>query len=144
MATKKHFMAPRLFVKEKSAGYVTLLAVLLVSAAGITIAVSLISLGLGASLTGSAVERSEESRALADACAEEGLDRIHGLMLYAGTEVIPLGQGSCTFTVTLLSGQNREVTASGTVGAAVRKVKISLDQITPTIRITSWQEVADF
>ena len=124
-------------------GYITLLSVLVVGAVGTSIAISLILLGLGSSRTGFAEEQSDQSKALANACAEEGLQQISDSMSYAGSGTLTLGQGLCIYIVTSQGGQNRTIVASGTVGTITRKVKIIINQINPTIRVVSWQEVAN-
>lgn len=125
-------------------GYITLISILIVGAVGVAITLSLILLGLASSRTSFAVEESNQAKALANACAEEGLQQISGSILYTGSGGLSLGQGSCSYVVTAGVGQARTVTASGTVGDISRKVRVELDSINPQINITSWQEVADF
>lgn len=125
-------------------GFITLTSVLLVSAIGSTIAVSLVLLGLASGRTGFAFVQSLQSRALADACMEEALERIRDSGPFTGTGALVLGQGTCSFTVTSQGGQVRTATASGSVGTTIRKVKTTIDKINPAIHVTSWQEVADF
>jgi len=128
---------------KKQDGYITLISVLVVGAVGLAITTSLLLLGLGSSRTSFAVEQSNQSKALANACVEEGLQQIRDSTLFTGSGNLTLGQGTCTYTVTSQGGQNRTVTASGTVGTIVRKVTIIINGINPLITATSWQEVAD-
>ena len=130
--------------RNSNTGYVALITVLVIGAVGTAIAVSVILLGLGSSRTSFALEQSNQAKALANACAEEALQQIRDSISFSGTGNLTLGQGTCTYTVTNDGAQNRTVTSSGTVGTTIRKVKITLDQINPTINITSWQELADF
>lgn len=144
----KHFM-DRQISKDKnksleSNGFVTLISVLILSAIGVAITTSLILLGLSSSRTGFALEESNQAKVLANACAEEALAKIQESTPFSGSGSLSLGRGSCSYTVTKLTGQNRTVTSSGTVGTIIRKISISIDKITPDINITSWQEVADF
>lgn len=129
---------------KKRSGYIALIAVLFFVAIGGAIATSLILLGVGVSRTSFALDQSYQAKALANACAEEALQQIRESVPFSGTGSLTLGQGSCSYTVVKLTGQNRTLTSNGTVGTIVRKVSISLDKITPSINITSWQEVADF
>ena len=124
-------------------GFTTLLAVLIVSAVTTAIAVSLLLIGVSVSRTSAALERSYQTKALADACAEEALQQIRSSTPFTGSGSLTLGQGTCSYTVTSQGGANRTITASGTAGATVRKVRIVIDQINPTLNVTSWQEVAD-
>lgn len=128
---------------KKEAGYITLLSMLFLVAIGGVIAGSLILLGLGFSKTSFALYQSNEAKALANACAEEALQKIQESTPFSGSSTITLGDGTCTYTVTKLTGQNRTITTSGTVGTIIRKASISIDQLSPNINITSWQEVAD-
>ncbi len=125
-------------------GYIALITVLVTGAVGVAIAVSLLLLGLGFGRTSFALEQSNQAKALANACAEEALQQIRSLTPFTGTGSLTLGQGTCVYTVTSQGGQNRTITASGTVGTIVRKVKVIIDKITPTVNVTSWQELADF
>ena len=128
---------------NNNGGYITLISVLIVGAVGIAITTSLILLGLGSSRTSFAVEQSNQAKALANACAEEALQQIRDSTPFTGSGNLTLGQGVCSYTVTSQGGQNRTITASGTVGTIMRKVKIIIDKINPTIQVVSWQEVAD-
>jgi len=125
-------------------GYVALITVLITGAIGVAIATSLLLLGLGSSRTSFALEQSNQAKALANACAEEALQQIRDSTPFTGTGSLTLGQGTCGYTVVNDGGENRTVTASGTVGTVVRKIKIIVNTINPAINLTSWQEVADF
>jgi len=50
----------------------------------------------------------------------------------------------CSYTVTSQGGQSRIITASGEAGTIVRKVKIIVNKIAPTIKLGYWQEISDF
>ncbi len=130
--------------KNFKRGYIALITVLITAAIGLAIVVSLLLSGLGSSRTGISLEKSNQAKALANACAEEALQQIRDSVPFTGTGGLTLGQGSCSYTVTSSGGQNRTITSSGTVGTIIRRVKITIDKITPDINITFWQEVADF
>ena len=127
-----------------NSGFITLISVLVVGAVGMAITVSLLLLGLGNSRTGFAVQQSYQAKALASACAEEGLEKIRGTSSYTGTGTLSLGQGSCAYTVTSQGGQNRTITATGTVGTVIRKTKAIVSGIGLLITLSSWQEMGDF
>lgn len=129
---------------NKKSGYIALITVLVTGAVGVAIAVSLLLLGLGSSRTSFALEQSNQTKALANACAEEALQQIKDSTPFTGAGNLTLGQGSCNYTVTSGGAQNRTITSTGTVGTIIRKVKITIDKITPSINVTSWQEVAEF
>ena len=129
---------------NNNGGYITLVSVLVVGAVGVAIATSLILLGVGSSRTSFAIEQSNQAKGLANACAEEALEQIRDSTPFTGTDNLTLGQGTCSYTVTSQGGQNRTITASGTVSTVVRKVKIIINTINPTITVTSWQELDNF
>ena len=125
-------------------GFIALLSVLIVTAVAVSITVALLIMGVGSSRTSFARQQSTQARALADACAEEALQEIHDSVSYEGSDTLTLGQGTCDYRVTKLTGQNRTIDATGTVGTIIRKVNVVIDSITPDINILSWQEVSDF
>ncbi|MDO8482877.1 MAG: hypothetical protein Q7S86_03605 [bacterium] len=124
----------------ENGGFITLVSVLVVSAVGLSIALSLLLLGLGSSRTGFALYQSAQARGLANACAEESLRLVKNSLLVLGTSTLTLPGGTCTYVITNTGGQNRAIATSGTVGTVIRKVNMSISQITPFIIITSWQE----
>jgi len=125
-------------------GFLVLLSILIVSAVGVSIATSLLLLGVGSQRTSFAIEQSSQAMALADACAEDALEQIRKDSSYTGTVTLSLGQGTCTYTISNGGGENRTINASSTVGTIIRRVQVSIDQINPSINASSWQEVADF
>lgn len=129
---------------KSSRGYITLVSVLIIGAIGLAISLSLILLGLGSSRSSFASQQSNQAWALANACAEEGLQQITDSTPFVGTNTLTLGQGSCTYTVTSQGGSNRTIEASGSVGTIMRKVKVIINAINPQIIVSSWLEVDDF
>ncbi|MEK7184214.1 MAG: hypothetical protein AAB701_01705 [Patescibacteria group bacterium] len=130
--------------KTSQSGYITLLTVLIVSAVGVAIGSSLLLLGLGSSRSSLSLQQSKQAAALADACVEEALQQLRFSTSYSGTATLSFGTSSCTYLVTVLSGENRNIESTGTVGAVVRRVEVDVSQLTPKIVISSWQEVASF
>ena len=128
----------------KTKGFTTLVAVLIVGAIASSVAISLILLGIGTTKNSLAIQQSFQAKALADACGEYALQQIRNSTPYSGSGGLTLGQGTCNFTVSNTGGSNRTITAYGTIGTIVRKVKITITQINPRIIVATWQEVADF
>lgn len=129
---------------SKQRGAVLLLSMLVFTVVGLAITAGLLLLGVSQVETSFAREQSGQAKGLADACAEEALQQIHDSTPFSGSGSLTFGEGSCVYTVTNLGGQNREIETTGTVDTTVRKVLVNLDTITPSINVTSWQEVADF
>lgn len=125
-------------------GFVTLLFVLIVFAVGLAVSSSLLLSGVASSKSSFTLNQSDQAKALADACAERGLEAVRDDNGYVGTTNLSLGQGSCSYTVSNIGGSNRIIVATGAVGTIIRKTKVIVDQITPQINISSWREVADF
>lgn len=124
-----------------SRGFITLISVLVVGAVGIAVTLSIILLGVGFGRTSFAVSQSSQAKALANACAEEGLEKIRESASFTGSGNLSMGQGTCTYTVTSQGGSNRTITSSGTVGTIVRKTSTAINAINPYITPTSWQEI---
>lgn len=148
---RKHFVAVLAYGNKMptshqppAQGFITLLTVLVVSAIGVAISSSLLLLGLGNARTGLALQQSKNASSLADACAEEALQQMRFATAYSGTASLTLSTGSCSYTVTVLTGENRDVQATGTVGTIVRHVEVTVSALTPKTVISSWQEVAHF
>lgn len=125
-------------------GFATLVSLLLVGAIGLAVSVSLLLLGLSSSRTSFALEQSYQTKALADACAEEALEQIRDSNPFTGSGTLTFGHGSCAYTVTSQGGANRTITAVGTVSSMTSRVRVVIDQTNPVINVASWQEVADF
>lgn len=130
--------------ESNQTGYITLMTVIIMVTVGTVIGSSLILLGIGATQTSQAVSDANEAAALADACAEDALQRLRLDNATTGTSNLTLGNGTCTYTITNSGGSNRDIEATGTVNDVIRKVAVNIDQLSPIINISSWQEVADF
>lgn len=125
-------------------GYVVLLTVLSIGAVAVAIATTLLMFGVDAAKNALTEDHGKQARGMADACAEEALEQIREASTFTGYNTLMLGTNVCSYNVTNLGGQNREVRASSTVSTTVRRVKITLDRVRPTLNVTSWQEVINF
>lgn len=140
----KRFMPQPLFVNNSS-GFVALVSVLIVTVIGAAIVVSLILLGIGSTRTSFALEQSNQAKALANACAEEALQRLAEDSSYAGELTIELGRGTCRIEEVQGAGNTeREIRVNGKVASIVKRVYVEVERIKPTLQIRQWQEVADF
>lgn len=134
----------KLLYNTRHSGYIALVSVLVVGAVGTAITLSLIFLGIGASRTSFAYEQSNQAKGLANLCAEEAMQQIRDSALFIGSDTFALGMGTCSYTVTSQGSENRTIIVSGTVGTIIRKIRVIIDRIDPTIQVVSWQEIADF
>jgi hypothetical protein len=129
---------------RRQKGYVALISVLMVGIIGVAITLSLVLLGMGSLRTSFAIEQSNQAKALANACAEEALQQIRDSESFISSGNLTLGQGTCVYAITSQGAQNRTITSAGTVGTIIRKNKIIINQISPSIILNLWQEVSSF
>lgn len=121
-------------------GYITLLSVVIFSAVSVAIVTTVLFLGSQSLSSSRDQELGAYGRQILDACIEEALERIKDLESFTGFGSLSFGNGTCSYQVTNNGGTNRTVTASSTSGTIVRKAQATLNQINPTIHITSWSD----
>lgn len=126
---------------DRSNGYIALITVLVVGAAGLAIALTILMSGVGASESGLVTQQATQARALSNACAEEGLAVWRSNPAYTGTTNMSLGAGTCSYTVTRTANNTLTLDATGTVNDIVRKSKVYVTIGASSISITSWQDV---
>jgi hypothetical protein len=129
---------------KKEGGYIALMSVIIAGVVAVSVTVSLLMLGFGASRTSFSLEQSAVARSLASACVEEGLQQIRDSTPYSGFNTLNLVSGDCSYEVINDGGQDRTINASSTVGQVVRREQVIIDAINPEINITFWQEVLSF
>lgn len=122
-------------------GFFTLVSVMIAGAIGITIAITLVLLGVGASRTSLAIVQSQQAKALANTCAELALFKIQKNFPFQGATAFSNESGTCEYSVANLGGENRLIQATGTVMEVVRKVRISVSAMTPRINVSEWREM---
>lgn len=125
-------------------GFVTLISVVVVGAALAAIAASVIVLGLDVSRSSLDTVDSARSRAYADACAEEALEIVRDTPSFTGTASLTFSGGGCSYDIAKLVRQARVVETAGIYRNAVRKVRVAVSRISPSMVVESWREVADF
>jgi hypothetical protein len=84
-------------------------------------------------------------KGIANACAELALQELVASSIFLGSNTVPVGEGTCSYTISQPSGTIRHIGVMGEKNNVVRKVKIilSIEPSPPILSITSWQEVAD-
>ena len=127
--------------RHGESGYIALLAVLILGAAATAISLALLNIGADSQRSTLLEQQSRQARALAASCAQEALQQIHDNIAYSGTGNVSLGQGSCTYTVTVTAGTTRTITNVATVGNVVRKSQAYVTIGASAISISSWQEI---
>jgi hypothetical protein len=83
---------------------------------------------------------SNQAKSLANACAEISLDMIRQNNTLLGSGTINIGSDTCSYNITSLGGNSRNISASGTVGSTVRKIDITTSAFNPIV-ISTWQEI---
>ncbi len=138
------FMKDLFLQKEARSGYVALISVIVISAIGLTIMLSVIAAGVDASKTDFSLQQSGGARSLASSCVEEALQQITetGTTSSAGNLVI--ASGTCMYTITSVNGGNITIQSTGLLGSVTSKLKVLIATTSPGVSLSSWEEVADF
>ncbi len=121
-------------------GYVMLISVLVFTVVGGVIALATMTMGIMSVQNNDALIFSAKSRSLANACGELALQEIKDSVLYTGTTVENIGDGTCQYTVSI-DGLGRDIDVEAHVNEYYSRLDIQVDQVTPTINVSSWQEV---
>ncbi len=116
-------------------GFISLVALLVVVAAGLTIGISVNLAGLQELQTSLDFSQARRAQQLANGCIEEGLGRLHTSFSSFAT-TLSFGYGSCILQVTVL-GSTATLVATGTVDIYNQKIQVQVDN---TLSVTSWQE----
>ena len=126
-------------------GFVFLLSVLVIGVIVTEMAMSLILLGVAAGQSGLTVMQTAQAFENAQTCAERGLRSLRADLSYDGGETVPLPNGSCSIAHTGGSGNaDRALCVVGQSGRSTRRLEISIRQLYPSVKITSWKEVSTF
>jgi len=136
-------MKKKLNINRKE-GFVALISVLIVGVVGLTITLSLLSLGIGASRTIFFSQQANKAMSFADSCIEEALLEIRESEIASSSGSISFNGGSCFYDIESTGGEGRVITAEGETEFAKRKVKVIISDINPKILVLSWQEVGDY
>ena len=127
-------------MSRKQAGYTAFISVLIVGAAAMATALALLMTGADSQRSTLAEQQSKQANGLTIACAQEALQVIHDNIAYSGTGNLSLGQGSCTYTVTVTAPTTRSIVTDATVGSFNRDLTANVTIGSTTISVTSWQE----
>ncbi len=131
-------------IKDSRRGYIALLSVIVVGSMGTAIMLSIMLIGVSTSKTDFAVQQSGNAKVLASSCGEEALQKILETGTTSSSANLSIGSGTCSYVITSQSGQNITINAIGNTGTLTSKVKIVISTTSPSIILSSWQEVGDF
>lgn len=137
-------MAQFLFDHQKrKRGFAVLMIVLVLAAAGLTMASSAAFLGLGSLESAYDFQNGEEALAIADSCMEESLERIRENSLYGigqGIIVLAVFDGSCTISIIDSGGNQRVVETQGIFKEYHRRITANVAVSGNSVVMNSWQE----
>jgi len=130
---------------EQKKGYIALITAIIIGAVTLSMVITSAYIGITQGMNSLLYSNNLEATSLASACAEDALMNSKNNQDYGGNETINLGNGQCQILPIInLGGQARIIEIVGSVNGATKKLKIAISQIDPTMKITLWQEVADF
>ncbi len=132
-----------LISKEINKGYIALISVILISAIGVAIMVAVISSGINASKTDFSLQQSGAARSMAVSCAEEALQKILETATTSSIGNLTIASGTCSYLI-VSSSSIITINASGFLGGVTSKIKVVVSSTSPSITLSSWEEVADF
>lgn len=123
----------------KENGYVLLLSVLVLTGMGVLVAVGTLTMGIFSSSNSYDLILSNKSKSVVNGCVEDVLYLISGNNAFTGSGTASYVDGDCNYTVVNF-GSGKSIEAEVVVGDVYRKVVIEVDQLTPSINVSSWQE----
>lgn len=130
-------------IATQESGYIALISVLVFSALILLIGVGSTLRGIDAANGASGEESALRAELLADACAEEALMKLKANLDYGGNETI-IVDGGATCTILPLSGSgnlDRVVDTRASDNDYVRKVRVRVLRVNPTLSIDSWETI---
>lgn len=120
---------------KNNQGYIALIALLIIAAAGLTIGLAISIAGIDEIQLAHSKDQAAAAKSAAKACAEDGLEKLrNSFSTYSGT--LSYDQYSCIINIEV-NGTNATVTATGTVDIYNKKITIGLDN---TMAISVWDE----
>ena len=134
-------------------GFATLLAILVILAAGVSFALLSLSLATGLTRSTLDLEKYKEAQTLTDLCAELSIEKIRDDPNFTGEENFSFDGDECNYTISsnIEAGSIEwQVNAEGLASGAVRKIQLSLEGTVPPEPelplpvLSSWREVASF
>lgn len=133
-------MDQQVYAKNRR-GYITLISTLIVAAIATTIVTVLILTGLDASRSSKTVENGRVAYNLANACIEYALQQIRDDDAFVGSGNLTFGINSCSYSVTDDGGEARTIDGIGSTEKNTISLQALIDQINPTINITSFDQL---
>jgi hypothetical protein len=140
MYRRLHTLLP----KDARRGYIAFISVVIISAIGVSLMLSVITAGVNASKTDFALQQLSSARSMASSCAEEALQQIFETGTTSSSGNLTIASGTCTYLILSNNGQNITIRSIGTLGTVTSKVLVLVASTSPFLSLSSWEEVADF
>ena len=116
-------------------GYIALIALLVVVSAALTISIAVSLEGIEEIQMSYSGSQSASAKTLANACIEEGLERLRNNWVnYSG--LLSVDGNSCIIN-TVVNGSDAVLTAESTVDINTQKIEIQVDS---DLNVITWQE----
>jgi hypothetical protein len=152
MIIQRHMLHQLHFLNKfkNNNGYVALMSVLVISAVGMVIAVSLLVTSMLYQRSNFSLEEGYRANSLAKACLNIALEKISFNSLYIGDESINFENDHCEILPLIKEGDTYTIYSKGIAGLSEKKNKIivvrieDIDTFEVSMQIEYWKEVADF
>jgi hypothetical protein len=142
-SVQKFFPAKRRHVRCR--GFIALTSVLVLGAVLLSIAISTASRSIGTANLGTSLYSKASAESLADLCAQHALIELQRTLGYSGDESIAVGDESCDIlTISGTGNTDRTVKTMSTVSGHTHRLFISVQVVSPSLDIDSWNEVSNF
>lgn len=136
-----HSLLP--FAKSKD-GFSAFLIVLVIASIGVSVLTASSLLGIGFLHSSSIHGDAFKARYIADACAEEVLERTRRDGSFMSTGNIFIDAGECLYEIVDLGGGDRRIQVTATVKDVLRRLEITVSVAGPRVETADWREVTDF
>jgi hypothetical protein len=124
-------------------GYIVLMSVIIVGAIGLVLMVSTVYYSTISAKTNFSLQQASQARMLSNTCAEEALQKIADTKTSSSTGSLTLASGTCSYTISMETGAVT-VKSTGISGTTTKRVKIVVASMSPSVVLSSWQEVSGF
>lgn len=124
-------------MKEK--GFSTLFVTIILGSIALSMAVWISTSSFWSIQEGIDTKIVEQTKALANACAEVALDVIRLNPSYTGTDTLSIDDNSCQYIIANIGGFDRRVEIIATIKNITKEIEIQTEGLNP-IRINTWKE----
>lgn len=126
-------------------GFIALTTVLVLSAVFLSISIGVASRAISGATMSSSLYASNKAEILADGCAEYALLKLRRSLEYAGNESIEIDGTQCEILDIGGTGNtNRSIDVQSTVQGHVHRIRVLVEEISPTMKIASYEFVTSF